>query len=439
MPRDDAPRSLSRTAATLGHLRALPVGLFTAVALVLASAAAPLSPLRDAATLGPVLEVTLQRPIGYVVLAPLSAVLDTLTLLSVHQHVAVVVTLLLGYALWWALFGRGIGAGLSAGRRAVRIAARIGVALVVLLGTYAAMAVMPRPMAALEAGTEILAVDFHAHTRFSHDGRSDWSPEDVRTWHRNAGFGAAYVSDHRTFEGARDGWSNNPRPVGEGTTLLPAIEVVWRGEHVNVLDADRFYKGLLNGTLRDIDEQALQLASSIPNNEPVLIETLPGNLSKMVAATGPGTAGVRAIEIVDGAPRGLGQVRRERARIVKLADSLNLALVAGSDHHGWGYTAAGWTLMRLPNWRAADSDALSRAISTVLRRGGRASTRVVERYVTDTESGLSLPFTLPLVTWGMMRTLSTDERIVWVMWALALYLLWRVRLFRRAPPVSPTR
>ena len=151
----------------------------------------------------------------------------------------------------------------------------------------------------------------------------------------------------------------------------------------------------------------------------------------MQAASGKGTAGVRAIEIVDGAPRGLGQTRAERARIIHLADSTNIALVAGSDNHGWGRTAAGWTLMFIPDWRSASPDALSKSIANVLRQGGRASTRVVVRYIANTESGIALPFTAPLVGWGMLRALSPDERIVWLVWCLVAYVGWRVIIARR--------
>ncbi len=415
----------------LGRLAWAPLLL---VALVLLSAPFARPAVRDAATLLAVSEATLRRPTAYLVTAPVSNVLDTLTLLSVRQHVAVLATFLLIHALWWWRSGRRLPSSVAPSRRIARIAARLGIPVVLFFGTYLAMAVMPRPMAALEVGPNLIAIDFHSHTRFSHDGRPDWTPEDNRAWHRDAGFSAAYVTDHRTFEGARDGWANNPERAGEGVSLLPGIEVVWRGEHVNVLDADRMYRGLLDPAQRDIDEQSLALSSVIPGNEPVLIETIPGNLDDMVAARGPGTAGVRAIELVDGAPRGLAQGRRERARIVRLADSLNLALVAGSDHHGWGHTASGWTLMYLPGWRASGSEDLSRAISGVLRSGGFASTRVIERYVADTDDGLSLPLTVPLVTWGMMRTLSTDERIVWLLWTLALVLLLRLRAQRRAAP-----
>ena len=415
----------------LARTRAVPLGLLAVAVLVVLAAAVPLDPLRDAATLGTVREVTLRRPMGYLLLAPVSNVLDTLTLMTVRQHIAFVLTIIVAYAIWWWRIGRAALATTVPSRRALREIARIGVGLVLLLALYTGVAIIPRPMAALEASSSLLVIDFHSHTRFSHDGRPDWTPEDVRAWHRDAGFHVAYITDHRTFEGARDAWANNPARAGDGTLLLPGIEVVWRGEHVNVLDADRMYRGLLNETLRDVDEKALTMASLLTGAEPVLIETVPADLSKVVPAAGKGTAGVRAIEIVDGAPRGLGQTRSEHARIVQLADSFNLALVAGSNHHGWGHTAAGWTLMFLPQWRAVSADQLSNAISNVLRNGGRQSTRVVERYLADTDRGVALPLTVPLVAWGMLRTLSSDERIVWLAWVLAIFLLWRVVDARR--------
>jgi hypothetical protein len=437
VPRDAAPRdrkSPSRTRRALERLRPLRPwwGLLTVTALVLGSAPFAIPAIRDSATLEPVAEATLRRPAAYVLFAPVSNVLDLMTLLSDRQHVALLITLFLAYALYWVLRGRVVPVTVvSPARRVARVLARVGLALLALLAVYFSGALLPRPMAALETGPDLLVVDFHAHTRYSHDGRPDWTPEDVRKWHASSGFSAVYVSDHRTFEGARDGWANNPQLAGQGTSLLPAIEVVWKGEHVNVLEADKMYRGIFNATLRDIDEDALRLASAVPGTEPILIETLPGDLSKMIPATGPGTPGVRAIEIVDGAPRGLGQVRRERARIVKLADSLGLALVAGSNHHGWGRTAAGWTLMNLPGWRGVSPDLLTKGITTVLRRGGYGSTRVLERYVAYTEDGISLPLTVPLVAWGMLRTLTLEERIAWIAWGLALALLSRVRMSRR--------
>ena len=416
-----------------------PSGLALAVIALLAlSAAWAIDPIRDAATGGSVPQATLDRSAGYLLIAPISAILDTITLLSVRQHAALVVTLVLGWAIWWWWSRRSTDLAIPPGRRAVRIVARVGIALVGLIGLYAIAVMVPRPMAALRTeGPAVLAIDFHAHTRHSHDGRWNWEAEDVRRWHRKAGFDVAYISDHRTFEGAREGWANNPTQAGTETLLLPAIEAVWQGEHVNILDADRMYRGILDAPLRDIDTEALRLASLVPGNEPVLIQTIPGDLSKVVSAKGHGTAGVRAIELIDGSPRGLAQGRQQRARILDIADSANLALVAGSDHHGWGHAASGWTLMILSNWRAAPPEEVSRAIAATLRAGGRGSTKVVERYVANTDQPALVPFTVPLVLWGMLRTLSVDERIVWFAWVAALLLLWGMRGMRRRRAGEP--
>ena len=450
MPRNDAPRADARADRSsraksrdlhtlLARLRRLPLVALLIVALLALSAAWAIDPIRDAASGARVTEAaTLERSSGYLFLAPVSAILDTITLLSVRQHIALVLTLVLGWLLWWWSTRRTRDLALAPRRRAVRLVARVGTALALLVGVYAVAVLVPRPMAALRAATPaVLSVDFHAHTKYSHDGRWNWTPEDVRRWHRKSGFDVAYISDHRTFEGAREGWANNPTQSGTETVLLPAIEAVWQGEHVNILDADRMYRGILDAPLRDVDTEALRLASLVPGNEPVLIETIPGDLSRVPVATGSGTAGVRAIEIVDGAPRGLAQSRRERARILDIADSANLALVAGSDHHGWGHTASAWTLLIMPNWRAAAPEELSRAIASTIRNGGRASTKVVERYVADTDRGFALPLTVPLVAWGMFRTLSLDERVVWLAWIAAIVLTSRLLAARRRRTGEP--
>ena len=416
----------------LARMRGLPWLPLAIIALLALSAAWAIDPIRDAATRGAVAEATLDRSAGYLFIAPISAVLDTITLLTVRQHVALIVTFVLVWGVWWWLTRRERDLALPPGRRTVRVAARVGIALATLVGLYAIALLVPRPMAALQKDNlAIVAVDFHAHTKYSHDGRWNWEVDDVRRWHRKAGFDVAYVSDHRTFDGAREGWANNPTQSGTETLLLPAIEAVWQGEHVNILDADRMYRGILDVTLRDVDTDALKLASLVPGNEPVLIETIPGNLSKVLAAKGRGAPGVRAIEVVDGAPRGLAQSRQQRARILDIADSANIALVAGSDHHGWGHAASAWTMLVLPGWRAAPPEEMSRAIAATLRNGGRGATKVVERYVADTDDPMLVPFTVPMVAWGMLRTLSVDERVVWLAWIAALVLLARVRAMRR--------
>ena len=402
--------------------------------LILIAAAFAEEPVRDAITLGPAPEAHLELSAGYLAIAPLSNVLDTLTLLGARQHIVVLVTLIILYALartWRATREPQIdGESRTFTGRILRELGYAGVFLATIVVVYAAAALLPRPMAALTAQPDdvILVADFHAHTRYSHDGRPGWDPADVRAWHRAAGFDAAYISDHRTVQGAELGIADNPPVAGLGEMILQALEVGWHGEHVNILGANRFYKGVTTSDLRDVDEQALRLASLLPGREPILIQTFPGRLDSVPLATGPQSSGVRAIEVVDGAPRGLDQTRILRSRIVHLADSVNIAMVAGSDNHGWGYAAPGWTLLIVPGWRGMRTDSLAASIEQSLR-AGREATRVVERRIPGELNGgnpLELTLTLPIVVWSMFTTLSVDERVIWLVWVWAVVLAWRL-------------
>ncbi|MEO6878080.1 MAG: hypothetical protein ABI205_06330, partial [Gemmatimonadaceae bacterium] len=180
----------------------------------------------------------------------------------------------------------------------------------------------------------------------------------------------------------------------------------------------------------------LQLANFLPATAPVVIETMPGNLDK-VPATTETSPGVNAIEIIDGAPRGLAQTRSQRQRIVHIADSLNLALVMGSDNHGWGRTTPGWTLMRLNGWRGMPTDSLSRIIEDVLRVVRRGATRTVERRGAGGANIFALIFAMPLVVWRMFTTLNADERVMWLIWTWGLVLLLRgLHAYRIRPSVT---
>src|SRR5258708_18775270 len=82
LPRDDSPTQSPVSRRLFPRAGAWPIALLTVTGIVLRSALSPLQPLRDAATFEPVQEAVLRRPIRYVLLAPVSGVLDTLTLLS---------------------------------------------------------------------------------------------------------------------------------------------------------------------------------------------------------------------------------------------------------------------------------------------------------------------------------------------------------------------
>lgn len=404
--------------------------LAVSIAVVLSGGFA-VQPIRDAVTRADVPDASLMRPLGYLALAPLSNVLDTLTLLSVQQHIALVIAMLVLFTFWRLIRARRSGSSLRG--ELIAVVSLIGGIVV----AYAATAALPRPMAALMANNvNTLRIDFHSHTSASHDGRSGWSAERNRVWHGAAGFDVAFITDHATVAEAERGMALNPNPARDGVTLLQAIEVTWTGEHVAILGAERTYKGILTENHRDVDVQGLQLASLIRGREPVVVWNHPHDLNRLPIASGPGTMGVRAIEIVNGAPDDMDAIRKKRSEIISLAERANLAFTTGSDNHGWGRTAPGWTLMEVPRWQALNGDALSSQIEAAVRTGGIGSTRVVERRVADPgASNFQLALTIFAAPARMLTTLSNDERIAWLMWIwLTAATVWwaRRRRARRA-------
>lgn len=382
-------------------------------------------PVRSAENFSPVPDARLDRSVGYTLLGPLSAMFDAMTLFSKEQ--------IIGFTLW--------AMGLYVVARVVRrYRHRVTwlrelvyavVALATLLAIYGAAVILPRPMAKLvKTRTDVIAVDFHAHTENSHDGRPGWTARDVQDWYTAAGFDVVYITDHRTFDGALEGMRLDSAMVGQESkaTILPGIEVFFHGEHVNVLNTPTRYRGLTTADFISINDTALAYASVIPGVEPILIETIPGNLDMIIPHTGPSTAGVRAIEIVAGSPRGMTQIKRDHARILRIADSLDLTLVAGSDNHGWGRTAAGWTLLRIPGqWRAYAPDSLANIIDDIIRQAGRRGSFVVER-TTAGASPMALAFTMPVVAWTVLRTISPNERIAWLFWIwVPVLTAWLIR------------
>jgi len=386
---------------------------WTAIAITLAvvlGSAFAREPIRDAVTGAGVPEVLFTRPLGYVFLAPLSDVLDSLTLLSKLQHIALVISLLLLVVLWrtWRAWR-----GCTFGRHA----RALGGVLVAILLTYAAMAVLPRPMASITSdNADILIVDFHSHTSASHDGRPGWTAERNRAWHRDGGYDVAFITDHASTTAAEQGIAGNPRVSNDGVVVLQGIEVGYKGEHVNILGAGRTYGGLLTNNGRDLDEQAVRLASLIAKREPVVVWNHPRHLGALPFASGDRTPGIRAIEVSNGAPDAMDQMRREHAAIVALAQQRHLTLVSGTDNHGWGRTAPNWTLLIIFGWRGLTPDKLYTQIETLVRQGGPDSTRVIERRMVEGTKPVSLAATVVTVPAMMLATMSADERVAWLVW-----------------------
>ena len=252
----------------------------------------------------------LVRPALYVALAPLSDLLDAMSLLSVPQLIAFTLSLMAVYAAWRVARRRRHAAG-----PLVRVLRR-------------------RPRAApLHPRRDLRrrppAADGGARgwmTRISSSSTSTATPTTRTTrappsrWSRiapgiaTAGFDVAYITDHRCFDGAAEGERGNPKRAGDGTVLLSGIELPPDQIHVIALEppdvagARRSPRELVRA------REGRARARRVP---PVRIQTIPEDLEPR-SRLGP-AGGLGAIELLDGAPRGIAQAQRDRKTLLSIA------------------------------------------------------------------------------------------------------------------------
>ena len=375
-----------------------------------------LPPLVNAAHPDAAVLATLHKPIAYYLFAPVSNILDALTLLSPGQYWAVLAFsafLFLGVCVQRHSRSRD---GLTLGE-AVRAAAVFSGGAVAVAGI---MLVAWRPMASIElTDPDLLAVDFHSHTSASHDGRSGFDAERNREWHASAGFNVAYVTDHRTFDGALDGELKNPATAGERTTLLPGVELRDGDEHPILIGVD---PKRMRITSPDWKEAAV--AADGGPAPPILLLSLPGDILRIPLDETTGPIRIAGIEVSDGSPRGIAQEVRDREAIVALADRLHLGVVSASDNHGWGRTAPAWSVMRIPGWRTMTPARLDIAIRrTIIDRGPQAIAVLERPLATPATGAVQSAFAAPAVALVMLRTMDPEERISWSVWAWGICIV----------------
>jgi len=383
-----------------------------------------LPPIVDAGNAASSAAASLRTPLLYDILAPASNVLDTLTLLTPAQY--------------WGTFALGALIFFSPGLvrdfrrpRGFRAAGMIATCLRFIGGMVAIIGIMliaTRPMASLSLqDPDLVAVDFHSHTSASHDGRADFDAERNREWHQSSGFNVAYVTDHRTLAGAISAAERNPTLAGEGTTLLPGVELRDGDEHPLLLGVDPKRMKITSP-----DWRGAAVAPDGGPAPPILILTLPGNTSRVPQDENSGPIRLAAIEGSDGSPRGMAQAGRDRRVIFALADSLHLAIVSGSDNHGWGRAAPAWSVLRIPGWRALTPAALDIAIrQTLLSRAPGTTEIILRRSAAPPPSGkVESALSGPAVALSMLRTLNPRERVSWILWSWAAAFLSLIRARR---------
>jgi hypothetical protein len=286
-----------------------------------------------------------------------------------------------------------------------------------LAGFIAAGLLWHRPMAALAGtGADEVVVDFHSHTRLSHDveggAMDDYDAAANLRWHDRAGFDAAFITDHNTV---------GPLPSGPGLAAgCPGIEVsAWRAHVVLLGDSVPVDRRRYN---RDLPSLLTLLGTSETAYGALSVASIPeyvrnhwSRLDTLVAA------GLDGFEIVNASPKANEISRARRDSVVAIARRTNRFVVGVSDHHGWGATSMVWNLVDAPRWRNAPERVCARVLERL--RDGFESVRIVERHRLRPDSAWPVLLTPAGVLWETWRGMGWAQTVSWLAWIWGVWAL----------------
>jgi hypothetical protein len=375
----------------------------------------PLPALLDAATLRPAAGFHLALPASHLALTPFSTLGDLAACSSLPQAGSLLGFLLALYGLAaWAAAGYGAREWLdpAASLRA------LGAWLFVVAALLAWGVLYPRAPARIEADDPaLMAVDFHSHTSYSHDGRAWFQPPANLRWHGRAGFGAAFITDHNLVDGARlarAGWKSD----ADGAAPLLGEELSLHDAHVLLYGAParvdpEDYRGL-EGLERFLRESRGTLGGLAVPSLPEYYEHHRGRLDALA------DWGAAGFEIVAASPRGLAVPEDFRARVADLCRTRDLFVTGGSDNHGYGSTSCVASFVRVPGWRALDAAGREAAVLSSLRRDGFAAVRVIARARPLTRpvprGGMALALEAPRAMWDAARRFTGLQAALCALW-----------------------
>ncbi|HEY3220808.1 MAG TPA: hypothetical protein VGJ80_08750 [Gemmatimonadales bacterium] len=370
-------------------LRRHPVAI-ALVVLLLATAIHPLFPLVDAVTGSAPGDADLDRPILYVMFAPLSNTLDALTFFSQSRAEWAFAVWILVLGAWGAL--RSSATPLTWRRRVVR--ALLGPGVLLLLAVAAVL--LPRPVPRLVTDGTGTVIDYHAHTNASHDGRPGWTLARLAEWHERQGFEATYVTDHNVvYDGSL------PAPAGISISLLPGVEWSVYRQHVVAIGP---VEALPRDSFGESTARMVRIFAAIERQGALSIASLPEywryhreDLGAFVVA------GVDGFEIVNCAPKALAFPSDLRREVLALAGSRDLMVVGASDNHGWGQVTCVWNVSR-PGAQGFHTNRVFARPLALVQGDGWAWTAAVTQ------------------PWFMLRSLSWSERASWLTWVVIILL-----------------
>lgn len=374
----------------------------------------------DAATCEPLRGFSLAFPLGHLLLTPFSALADWLTFNSARQDKILIVYLLAAYWVVWLLCRKPRPEGRSRMKAAARAVGGYLAYLAVVMGLLAWAALSQRPMARLLAPhPDDLVLDFHSHTYRSHDGRPSFISRKNMDWHRQAGFSAAFITDHNTVSASAEARQISRDEASTGYRSLFGEEVSLHRAHIVALTPkewidNRSYDGDPDGIRRFLWDCGTRLKA-------LCILSLPEywlyNFDRVEQFADWGAKGV---EIVNSAPKALDFPAGKRRQVVELCRRKGLFMAGASDNHGFSRAAYAWNVMRVSGQAALGPDALEKAVSETLRREGFSAVRVAARVKREPAEGLAIALDPILGLWTMLRAFT------WLQAAVTLCWIWTI-------------
>ncbi len=409
---------------------AAPLGL---TALLLCARLFSVPALSDPVTGTAPASLRLAVPWLYLTLAPLFTLWDGVSMLSMSRLVGFLIGLAVLYLAWRVgrLLWRDRSAGATPRFSILKETRILAVSLLLLALFLVGGAVWHRPMLALRgADPRDIVVDFHSHTKVSHDVEDTWmrgfDTEANLRWHTRAGFDAAFITDHNevTREAGGGNRELGRRHEGGATVACPGIEVsAWRAHIVLLGDTLPVDRTRYNGSL----EELLTLISTSDSVLGALsVASLPeyrrnhwDRLDRLVAE------GLDGFEVVNASPKANELPRAERDSVIAFARARNRFVVGVSDSHGWGATSMVWNLVHPAGERRSD------ACSAILRslRMGFPAVSIIERHRLRPDSWWPVWLTPLGVVWETWRGMGWKLTAAWLVWIW----LWAIR------PRRPTR
>ncbi len=359
------------------------------------------SPVRDAATLAWAPAFRLHYPFWHIVFSPFMGLADLVTNFSMKEDFVLV-----AYAFILSLV-------------CLRRKAWLGAAGFIAFIAWGAL--VPRPMGRLVTrDPDVLLIDFHSHSQYSHDGRKNFTPLKNMQWHMAQGYDAAFITDHNRVEAAQQAkalseteWKDNGyRSLqGEEVSLFKThLVILGNGDKIDnrLYDSDA---SKIPSFIRDMHEKGLPVIASLPE-----YWFYHWDGSRLGTIDDFAAWGMDGFEIINSAPKALDFPLEYRRRIVDLCRTHHLCMTGISDNHGYGYATAAWNAMALPGWRQLSPEQIEPVVIKTLKDRGPDAVQVLERVRYEPQTRwqyVAAPLGALVI---YVRLLQPAQAVSWVLW-----------------------